>query len=122
MTLEVNQAEVRTIEGVVVHVQRMDGLSMQELRTFSDKVRNKVPSGVVALGAAQEEKVSLLVIVSKDLIAKLKAGDLVKAMAEEVGGSGGGRPDMAQAGGKDPGGLDRALKKVFTLVETCVTG
>ena len=113
-----NQADVRTINGVVVHVQRAEGLSMQELRLFSDKVRDKVPHGVIALGATQEERVSLLVIVSKDLTSKIKAGELIKEMAAEVGGSGGGRPDMAQAGGKNPAGLTTALDKVFTLVES----
>ncbi len=110
-------AEVREVKGVQVHVQRAEGLSMPELRLFSDKVRNKVPEGVIALGAAADDKVSLLVIVSKDLSKKIKAGDLIKEMAIEVEGSGGGRPDMAQAGGKNPAGLGKALEKVFSLVE-----
>ena len=110
-------ADVRDIKGVKVHVQRADGLSMQELRLFSDKVRNKVPEGVIALGSAADDKVSLLVIVSKDLSKKIKAGDLIKEMAVEVDGSGGGRPDMAQAGGKNPAGLAKALDKVFALIE-----
>jgi alanyl-tRNA synthetase len=59
----------------------------------------------------------LLVVVTKDLVPKLKAGDLIKEMAAEVGGTGGGRPEMAQAGGKNPDRLDAALEKVFTLVE-----
>ncbi|MDT7041085.1 alanine--tRNA ligase [Candidatus Nitronereus thalassa] len=111
------EADVRDINGVKVHVQRADGLSMQELRLFSDKVRNKVSEGVIALGSAADDKVSLLVIVTKDLSKKIKAGDLIKEMATEVDGSGGGRPDMAQAGGKNPAGLAKALDKVFSLVE-----
>ena len=111
-------ADVREVKGVQVHVQRADGLSMQELRLFSDKVRNKVSEGVIALGSAADDKVSLLVIVTKDLSKKIKAGDLIKEMATEVDGSGGGRPDMAQAGGKNPAGLGKALEKVFSLVET----
>ena len=111
-----DDADVRDIKGVKVHVQRAEGLSMQELRLFSDKVRNKVPEGVIALGSAVDDKVSLLVIVSKDLSKKIKAGDLIKEMATEVDGSGGGRPDMAQAGGKNPAGLGKALEKVFSLV------
>ena len=63
------------------------------------------------------ESVSLLVVVTKDLIARLKASELIKEMAAEVGGTGGGRPEMAQAGGKDPAKLDVALEKVFGLVE-----
>ena len=111
------EADVRDIKGVQVHVQRADGLSMQELRLFSDKVRNKVSEGVIALGSVADDKVSLLVIVTKDLSKKIKAGDLIKEMATEVDGSGGGRPDMAQAGGKNPAGLKQALEKVFSLVE-----
>jgi alanyl-tRNA synthetase len=109
----------RTIAGVQVHVQRTDGLDMGAMRALADQLRDKLKSGVVALGAATEEgKVSLLVVVTKDLIGKLKAGDLIKVMAAEVGGTGGGRPEMAQAGGKDPSHLDAALEKVFSLVET----
>jgi alanyl-tRNA synthetase len=111
------EADVRDVKGIQVHVQRADGLSMQELRLFSDKVRNKVSQGVIALGSVADDKVSLLVIVSKDLSKKIKASDLIKEMATEVDGSGGGRPDMAQAGGKNPSGLPQALEKVFFLVE-----
>jgi len=108
----------KTIAGVQVHVQRADGLDVTGMRTLADQLRDKLKSGVVALGAATDDgKVSLLVVVTKDLIGKLKAGDLIKVMAAEVGGTGGGRPEMAQAGGKDPSRLDTALEKVFGLVE-----
>ncbi|MBA5866025.1 MAG: alanine--tRNA ligase [Nitrospira sp. CR1.3] len=111
-------ANVKTVAGVPVHVQRADGLDMNGLRTLADQLRDKLKSGVVALGAATDDgKVSLLVVVTKDLSAKIKAGDLIKVMAAEVGGTGGGRPEMAQAGGKDPAKLDDALEKVFGLVE-----
>src|SRR5574341_773509 len=109
----------KTIAGIHVHVQRTDGLDVNGMRALADQLRDKLQSGVVALGAATEDgKVSLLVVVTKDLIGKLKAGDLIKAMAAEVGGTGGGRPEMAQAGGKDPSRLDAALEKVFGLVES----
>src|SRR5580765_199205 len=110
-------SKAQTIAGVQVHVQRTDGLDVNGMRALADQLRDKLKSGVVALGAANDGKVSLLVIVTKDLIAKLKAGDLIKEMATEVGGTGGGRPEMAQAGGKDPAKLDAALEKVFGLVE-----
>ncbi len=110
-------ARVQTIHGIPVHVQRVQGLSMPELRRLSDKVRNRVPRGVIALGSAVDGKVSLLVIVSKDLAGQLPAGELIKEMAREVDGSGGGRPDMAQAGGGNPEKLGQALDKVFELVE-----
>ncbi len=111
------EADVREIKGVKVYVQCAEMLSMEELRLLSDKVRNKVTQGVIALGSVVDDKVSLLVIVSKDLSKKLKASDLIKEMAKEVDGSGGGRPEMAQAGGKNPAGLNKALGKVFTIVQ-----
>ena len=111
------EATAKTIAGIQVHVQRTDGLDVNGMRALADQLRDKLKSGVVALGAANDGKVSLLVVVTKDLIARLKAGDLIKEMAAEVGGTGGGRPEMAQAGGKDPARLDVALEKVFGLVE-----
>ena len=110
-------ATVKMVAGIQVHVQRADGLDVNGMRALADQLRDKLKSGVVALGAANDGKVSLLVIVTKDLIDRLKAGDLIKEMAAEVGGTGGGRPEMAQAGGKDPARLDGALEKVFGLVE-----
>jgi alanyl-tRNA synthetase len=111
------EAAAKTVAGILVHVQRTDGLDVNGMRALADQLRDKLKSGVVALGAANDGKVSLLVVVTKDLIARLKAGDLIKEMAAEVGGTGGGRPEMAQAGGKDPARLDIALEKVFGLVE-----
>jgi alanyl-tRNA synthetase len=111
------EAMAKTIAGVQVHVQRTDGLDVNGMRALADQLRDKLKSGVVALGAANDGKVSLLVVVTKDLIARLKAGDLIKEMAAEVGGTGGGRPEMAQAGGKEPAKLNAALEKVFGLVE-----
>jgi alanyl-tRNA synthetase len=110
-------ATVKMVAGIPVHVQRTDGLDVNGMRALADQLRDKLKSGVVALGAANDGKVSLLVIVTKDLTDRLKAGDLIKEMAAEVGGTGGGRPEMAQAGGKDPARLDVALEKVFGLVE-----
>jgi len=89
------EAMAKTIAGVQVHVQRTDGLDVNGMRALADQLRDKLKSGVVALGAANDGKVSLLVVVTKDLIARLKAGDIIKEMAAEVGGTGGGRPEMA---------------------------
>ncbi len=111
----------KTVAGVSVHVQRTDGLDVNGMRALADQLRDKLKSGVIALGAVSgDEKVALLVVVTKDLIGRLRAGELIKTMAAEVGGSGGGRPEMAQAGGKDPAKLDAALEKVFGLVESAL--
>ncbi|MGB3397279.1 MAG: alanine--tRNA ligase [Nitrospira sp.] len=115
-------AQVREIKGVQVHAQRTDGLDVNGMRALADQLRDKLRSGVVALGAANDGKVSLLVVVTKDLVGRLKAGELIKEMAVEVGGTGGGRPEMAQAGGKNPDGLGPALEKVFGLVQKALEG
>lgn len=112
-----SDAQVRSIGLVQVHVQRTDGMDMNGMRALADRVRDRLKSGVVALGGVADDKVSLLVAVTKDLTAAIKAGELIKSMAAEVGGTGGGRPELAQAGGKQPEGLPRALEKVFPLVE-----
>jgi alanyl-tRNA synthetase len=112
-----DEADVRTIQGIRVHAQRADGLAMTELRTLVDQLRDKLQSGVIALGSVQDGKVSLLVAVTKDVVGRVRAGDLIKEMATEIGGTGGGRPELAQAGGKNPERLDAALTKVFELVE-----
>jgi alanyl-tRNA synthetase len=91
---------------------------MQELRTFSDKLRSKVTSGLLVLGSVLDDKVALLAIVGKDLTKQLPAGKVVQHVAQFVGGSGGGRPDMAQAGGNQPENLDRALAQVYEYVAT----
>jgi alanyl-tRNA synthetase len=85
------------------------------LRELADKLRDRLGSGVVALGAEVDGKAVLLVAVTRDLTGKVKAGDLVKEGAKLVGGAGGGKPDLAQAGGADPGGLDAALARVKAL-------
>jgi alanyl-tRNA synthetase len=91
--------------------------SAKTMREIGDKLRDKMGSGVAVLGAVFEDKVSLLAIVSKDLTKKYHAGKLVKEVATIVGGSGGGRPDMAQAGGNMPDKLDGALAAVYGAVE-----
>ena len=112
------EAKLKTIAGVPVHMQRTDGLDANGMRALADQLRDKLKSGVVALGAVTGDgKVSLLVVVTKDLTGAIKAGELIKTMASEVGGTGGGRPEMAQAGGKDAAKLDAALEKIFGLVE-----
>jgi len=86
------------------------------LRDLADKFRDKLKSGVVVLGCAVDAKVYLAAVVTKDRVGKLHAGKIIKEVAAIVGGSGGGRPDMAQAGGTNPDKLDEALSKVSQLV------
>ena len=107
----------RDIRGVKVLAKRVDNLEQKDLRDFGDKLRDKMGSGILALGSAKDDKVSLIVMVSKDLTANYHAGNIIKQMAAVLGGTGGGKPDMAQAGGKDPGKLDAALEVLYGAVE-----
>ena len=102
---------VREVKGVKVLAHRSDNLDRNQLRTLVDNFRNKLGSGVVIVGSVTEGKVALIVGVTKDLTGKVQAGKVVGAVAQKVGGSGGGRPDMAEAGGKNPEALDQALRE-----------
>ena len=108
------------VQGVKVLAQRVDALDRGQMRTLVDNLRNKLGSAVVVLGAAQDGKVALIVGVTKDLTGKVQAGKVVGEIAKLVGGSGGGRPDMAEAGGKDPSQLDAALKSAADVVGALV--
>jgi alanyl-tRNA synthetase len=104
------------IGGVKVLVSRVEATSPKALREMNDRFKERIPSGVVVLGAAHDGKVFLLVGVTKDLTRKVHAGDLIKEVAQVVGGSGGGRPDMAQAGGSRPEKLEDALEKAQAIL------
>ncbi len=106
----VGQAE--TIKGIKVLVTEVQGIDSKALRETAEQLRNKLGSGVVVLAVNEAGKVSLVVAVSKDLTDRIKAGDLVGTLAAHVGGKGGGRPDMAMAGGTNPAGLANALAAV----------
>jgi alanyl-tRNA synthetase len=106
------------VRGVKVLAQRVDALDRGQMRTLVDNLRNKLGSGVVVLGSADSEgKVALIVGVTKDLTGKTQAGKIVGQIAKLVGGSGGGRPDMAEAGGKDASQLDAALQSAAKVVD-----
>jgi alanyl-tRNA synthetase len=116
----VSNAADKTVEvkGIKLLALRSDALDRGQLRTLVDNLRNKLGSGIVVLGSAQDEgKVALIVGVTKDLTGKIQAGKIVAAIAPLVGGSGGGRPDMAEAGGKDASQLDAALASSAAVVE-----
>ena len=104
------------VKGVKLLVQRVDGLERGPMRDLVDQMRSRLGSGVVVLGAASDGKVSLIVGVTKDLTGKIHAGKVVGALAGLVGGKGGGRPDLAEAGGSDAGALDGALAKAAEVV------
>ena len=108
--------QVVEVRGVKVLAQRVDALDRGQMRTLVDNLRNKLGSGVVVLGSAQDGKVALIVGVTKDLTGKVQAGKVVGEIAKLVGGSGGGRPDMAEAGGRDASQLDAALKSAADVV------
>jgi alanyl-tRNA synthetase len=97
------------IGGVKLIARRVDDLSGGDLRNFADELRTKIKSGVVVLGSATDGKVTLLTAVTKDLLDRVQANTLIGKLAPIVGGKGGGKPDLAQAGGKDPDKLNEAL-------------
>ncbi len=109
--------QARDIKGTKVLVARVDGVEGNDLRTLLDQLKNKLGSGIVLLGAASGEKVSLIAGVTADLTGKVKAGELVNFAAGQVGGKGGGKPDMAQAGGTQPQNLPAALDSAYGWVE-----
>ncbi|MDY0290927.1 MAG: alanine--tRNA ligase [Desulfuromonadaceae bacterium] len=101
-------------------IARLDGLDGKKLREQCDKLRDKLPTGIIVLAGAHEDKVALLVAVSKDLHGRTKAGEIIKPLAEMVGGRGGGRPDLAQAGGSEVSNIDTMLEQAPTLIEEMV--
>jgi alanyl-tRNA synthetase len=105
-------AHAAVVKGVKVIASEVSNVDREGLRQLVDSLRQKLGSGVVALGMPDGDKVALIVGVTKDLTAKVHAGKLIKALAEKVGGSGGGRPDLAEAGGKDTAALKSALSTV----------
>jgi alanyl-tRNA synthetase len=109
--------QAQTIKGVKVVVGEVANVDREGLRQLVDSLRQKLGSGVVALGMPDDGKVALIAGVTKDLTAKVHAGKLIQALAKQVGGSGGGRPDLAEAGGKDTSALKSALQSVPGLLE-----
>ena len=105
------------VKGAKVLAASLDGADVKSLRETMDKLKDKLKSAAIVLSAVADGKVTLIAGVTPDLTAKVKAGELVNHVAQQVGGKGGGRPDMAQAGGTDPAGLPAALKSVAAWVE-----
>ena len=115
--LDVLFSQAITIKGVEVIFGQVSNVDRDGLRQLVDTLRQKLGSGVVVLGMPEEDKVALIVGVTKDLTTKVHAGKLIQTLAKQVGGSGGGRPDLAEAGGKDTSALKSALESVPSLIE-----
>ncbi len=111
------EGQSRTIGDARVVAARLDGMDRQQMRSLADSLRNKWKTAVVVLASAVDSDVAIVAAVTKDLTAKVHAGKLVGALAQAVGGKGGGRPDMAEAGGKDASALDAALESVYRDLE-----
>ncbi|MGB2632654.1 MAG: DHHA1 domain-containing protein, partial [Candidatus Acidiferrum sp.] len=109
--------QAQTIKGVKAVIGEVSNVDREGLRQLVDSLRQKLGSGVVALGMPEDGKVALIVGVTKDLTGKVHAGKLIQALAKQVGGSGGGRPDLAEAGGKDTSALKSALQSVPSLLD-----
>ena len=109
-------ADAVQINGIKVLAKQLDGFDSKALRDTVDQLKNKLGTAVVVLACVEGGKVSLVAGVTKDLTDRIKAGDIVNMAAQQVGGKGGGRPDMAMAGGTEPAGLPQALKSVVDFV------
>jgi len=113
--------KVKEVNGVKVLTHRVDNLDRAQMRMLVDQLRDKLGSAVVVLGSASSGTVSLIVGVTKDLTSRIQAGKVIGPVAQKVGGKGGGRPDLAEAGGKDAAALDAALSEAYSVVESLLT-
>jgi alanyl-tRNA synthetase len=113
--------DVRDVKGVKVVARRVSGLEKGALRGLSDSLRDRLGSGVVVIASDADGKVTLVVAVTKDLTGRLQAGRIVKEIAPIVGGGGGGRPDFAEAGGKDPSKIDELVTRVPAVIESLLS-
>ena len=112
------ESQAHSVNGSKVLAARIDGMDRQQLRELADSLRNKWKSAVMVLASASDDGVAIVSAVTKDLTAKVHAGKLAGSVAQAVGGKGGGRPDMAEGGGKDVAALDAALNAVYGEVES----
>ena len=110
--------DIKEVNGVKFVTRQIDECSMDELRNFGDMLKDKTEGGIVVLAGVNEGKVNLMVTCGQAAIDKgAHAGNIIKAIASCVGGGGGGRPNMAQAGGKNPNGINDAFAKAFETVQ-----
>jgi alanyl-tRNA synthetase len=115
------QDDTLDVKGVKLVARRVSGLEKAALRGLSDSLRDRLGSGIVVLASENDGKVGLVVSVTKDLTSRIQAGRVVKELAPIVGGGGGGRPDFAEAGGKDPSKIDELIAKTPATIEALLT-
>ena len=114
---EASPEALRSIDGIKVMAQKVSVDTPAALRNLADQIKNKIQSGIVVLGSTAGSKAMLIAVVTQDLTDRYHAGNIIKQVAAEVGGRGGGRPDMAQAGGDQPENLDKALARAFEVIQ-----
>jgi alanyl-tRNA synthetase len=110
-------ANSRSVGGIKVFAHVLPEIERASMRSLADELKNRLGTGVVILGAPQEDKVALVVMVSADLAKRLPAGRIVKELAPLVGGSGGGKPELAEAGGKDSARLADAIERSYAVIQ-----
>jgi alanyl-tRNA synthetase len=109
-------AKQSSVNGTKFLISQVDGVDAKQLRDIADQLKEKIGSGVVVLASAGEANVNLVASVSKELTQRYHAGNIIKELAGIVGGGGGGRPEFAQAGGKEPAKIAAALKRAEELI------
>jgi alanyl-tRNA synthetase len=114
-------SQTREIHGIKVVAAALPATDRGSLRNLADEIRQKLGSGVVILGTPQDEKVALVAMVTADICKKIPAGQIIKLIAPIVGGSGGGKPELAEAGGKDASKLPEAIEKSYSLIESLMS-
>jgi alanyl-tRNA synthetase len=110
----------RNINGITVISHRIDGLEQKDLRVFADNIRDRIGSGIIFIASARDGQASMLTVVTEDLTDRFNAGNILKEIAARVGGSGGGKAEMAQGGTKDIDKLDSAIETVYDIVKSKV--
>ena len=114
-------SHAREVKGIRVLATTVDASHPKTLRDLADRIKEQLKSGVIILGSKGEEKALLIVVVTKDLIPRVHAGKIIQEVAKGIGGSGGGRADMAQAGGKEKHKLEETLEKAYEIVEGTIS-
>ena len=109
-------AKKQSVDGTSMLISQVEGVDGKRLRDIADQLKERMGSGVVVLASVSESNVNLVTSVSKELTKRFHAGNIIRELAAIVGGGGGGRPDFAQAGGKDPGKVEAALKRAEEII------